>query len=1009
MVINISFGYGNFSYVCDESEAFLAQVFSTAAAAGISTFSSSGNDGDKSAMASPACLSDVISVGAVYDDDFSIMAFENCTDYYPDSDEVTCYSNSTTFLDLLAPSHNVTTLDIMGSGGYSTGMYSYDFGGTSSSSPYAAGAAALIQSAAKQYSGAFYTPSELKQKLSEFGDRIKDTNGVLTARINVNNVLKEMVLDGDINFDATVDLKDSLLPLQILSGSTPQLTNSMLGEIGNDQTIDIHETLHAMQIVGEVCSIGYFQFCNNESSCNDGGFYWRDNTCNTPVTTEIEPNETPDEATFFALDAPISGNMIIATDVDWYVFRSDKAGTIATVKYSTTSFTPSAIIEAYNPQGEQINWFSAARDGFLHLNLAEPGLYYLSVSSYNSEVPGGYQLSVFTTSPQEVPAIESEVNNTLLEADPLNFDTPMSGVLSDQSDTDWFVIENETSRVVTVACQPYTDCNAAFEVFSEDHTLLARSKLTYEGIYVNFEAQGKYYISLSDNPSLWWRPPGTSYGLIVHSNDEVDVGYAESEKNDIQEQADTLLMGSSIRGITSTADDVDWFKVYNLEPGIVSFSLEGDDWDSWRLSVYDANDVLHADSSAGSGLPFHVQFQDTGWHYIKIVNPSPSTNELPLQYTLTVTPDDSLATTAVEKESNDTREHANPVPLGTTVSGMISTNFDTDWYMLEIDSEKTIKFEFTAGSKELLWQIDVSDSTGQLLRTVLVGNNSSYHVSLPAAGMYHFTVIGIPEVNSGFEGKYSLTLTDSGIDGQLVTEIEDNGSPETANSLHLNEQKIGHLISESDEDWYAVEISAPQVLSANFSIVNNYARDRYVMVWKLDVYDSSLLRLASYDVSESENVFALPAAGKYYIAISDNEEYWSCPDNEYRLELQPTTLNVEDFESENNNDYLSADPLSLDQFMTGSITSEEDVDWYTFDINSSTNITVSFASSGISEFFNLKAYDKDMNVLAEQNAGDGTMMVTEMITSGTYYLTVSDNPSYTVAGGTYSVSVTASQ
>ena len=61
------------------------------------------------------------------------------------ADKVTCYSNSASFLDIFAPSNDASTLSI--------GGYSNSFGGTSAACPYAAGAAAALQSAAKAEEG----------------------------------------------------------------------------------------------------------------------------------------------------------------------------------------------------------------------------------------------------------------------------------------------------------------------------------------------------------------------------------------------------------------------------------------------------------------------------------------------------------------------------------------------------------------------------------------------------------------------------------------------------------------------------------------------------------------------------------------------------------------------------------------------------------------------------------------------------------------------------------------
>ena len=103
-------------------------------------------------IAFPACISSIISAGAVFDADLGGLGFcvdptscaqnkqtyASCTPqdvawaYTTSADQEAPYSNTASFLSLLAPSHNAYTT-AMGGG------YTPTFGGTSAASPYAAG------------------------------------------------------------------------------------------------------------------------------------------------------------------------------------------------------------------------------------------------------------------------------------------------------------------------------------------------------------------------------------------------------------------------------------------------------------------------------------------------------------------------------------------------------------------------------------------------------------------------------------------------------------------------------------------------------------------------------------------------------------------------------------------------------------------------------------------------------------------------------------------------------
>lgn len=204
MVISTSFGGGRYFASCDGASLGMTTAANNAVAAGMTLLVSSGNDGYCDSMGWPACISSVISVGAVYDAAFGtylpcITAAScapktptgGCTSgYYATDvtapDKVTSYSNSASFLGVLAPSNACYTTDIVGGGGYSSGSYTTGFGGTSAACPYAAGAVAALQSAAKAQNGSYLTPAQVKSILTSTGVSVTDTkNSLVKPRVNL--------------------------------------------------------------------------------------------------------------------------------------------------------------------------------------------------------------------------------------------------------------------------------------------------------------------------------------------------------------------------------------------------------------------------------------------------------------------------------------------------------------------------------------------------------------------------------------------------------------------------------------------------------------------------------------------------------------------------------------------------------------------------------------------------------------------------------------------------------
>ncbi|MBU1518656.1 MAG: S8 family serine peptidase [Planctomycetes bacterium] len=176
-------GYYSSSAAADNDYPAFAIAAATANSAGITILASSGNNGFTDGISWPAAMSDVISVGAVYDATFYS---QNCY-VQTQPDGVTCYSNTAGILDILAPSENAYTTDIVGTGGYNTGDYYQYFNGTSAACPYAAGAVAALQNAAKQITGAYLTPAQVKAALTASGNPVTDTRIAITKpRVNVS-------------------------------------------------------------------------------------------------------------------------------------------------------------------------------------------------------------------------------------------------------------------------------------------------------------------------------------------------------------------------------------------------------------------------------------------------------------------------------------------------------------------------------------------------------------------------------------------------------------------------------------------------------------------------------------------------------------------------------------------------------------------------------------------------------------------------------------------------------
>ena len=177
---------------CDTATAFNmagAAAINTLRTSGVIAFASAGNDGSATQMTSPACLSNVVSVGA--------------TD---DSDNVAGFTNSNSTTDIMAPGVDITSTGL--ANGTST------FTGTSQASPHAAGCAALLLDA-----GDALTPDAIEAFLKASPVQVTDPkNGLTFPRIDCSPITQVDIDIKPSDFPNSINPRSGeVIPVAILT------------------------------------------------------------------------------------------------------------------------------------------------------------------------------------------------------------------------------------------------------------------------------------------------------------------------------------------------------------------------------------------------------------------------------------------------------------------------------------------------------------------------------------------------------------------------------------------------------------------------------------------------------------------------------------------------------------------------------------------------------------------------------------------------------------------------
>jgi hypothetical protein len=174
--LNLSLGGGSSTSPCTGDA--IGVALGSARAVGIAPVVASGNGGSSTAISSPACAPAAISVGAVYDANLGGIGYGSCSDPTTAADQITCFSNSASFLTVLAPGALITAAG-------------YTMAGTSQATPHVAGAIAILHAAFPAE-----TVDQEVARLVTTGKKIKDSrNGVTTSRIDVYAALSASTTD----------------------------------------------------------------------------------------------------------------------------------------------------------------------------------------------------------------------------------------------------------------------------------------------------------------------------------------------------------------------------------------------------------------------------------------------------------------------------------------------------------------------------------------------------------------------------------------------------------------------------------------------------------------------------------------------------------------------------------------------------------------------------------------------------------------------------------------------
>lgn len=234
--------------------------------------------------------------------------------------------------------------------------------------------------------------------------------------------------------------------------------------------------------------------------------------------------------------------------------------------------------------------------------------------------------------------------------------------------------------------------------------------------------------------------------------------------------------------------------------------------------------------------------------------------------------------------------------------------------------------------------------------------------------------------------------------GDTYYETEDNDDYSSADYVPVNSTIYGVCsdYSYSDTDWYKFTLSSPAKVNVQFSFNRADADgDWYVYLYKYEGNgDYSTLDYEDvyvYDGSYTFSSLGLPA-GTYFVKVYG---YNSACGRQYSI--TPKCSYVSNWETEFNDEYTSADPLSMGTTRYGVNPTSSDDDWYKFTLNSPASVSVAFTHTKASA-----DGDWDVYLYKYNGGGEYAQLAYEdvCVSDGNYTF-----PTQGLSAGTYFVKV----
>ncbi len=358
-------------------------------------------------------------------------------------------------------------------------------------------------------------------------------------------------------------------------------------------------------------------------------------------------------------------------------------------------------------------------------------------------------------------------------------------------------------------------------------------------------------------------------------------------------------------------------------------------------------------------------------------------------------------------EAGDSYTYAQTINVNQYYSDNISDNKDIDFYKITLPSSGSVYINFKRANlydANKYWTLSLYNQDTDFITDYSCSGNitedNTHKVGLDA-GTYYIKISYVSWYGAGGYGsrysseKYTFNIKFS---ESSYWEKENNGEYATANYLNLNKEYNASICEETDIDFYKFSLSAEGYIYFNFKSKNLYNNADY---WAVSLYNNKTELITDYyfkgNVTETSTYKIGLNAGTYYVKITGVSWYGAggygsrYSTENYRFIIKYTKSLY--WEKEINNDYNSANKISLSKTYNASLSEDNDIDYYKFTVSEKLKLTINFKSNiqnDVSEYYTVTLFDSKTNEIGYFSIYGNKTNTRESITldKGTYYIRI---------------------